>query len=59
MEFVNGFRMTSHIYISIYEMENKIPWFQTTNKLSLFDVKSIASENGHGIMAKSNPLQEK
>jgi hypothetical protein len=29
MEFVNGVRMTS----IIYEMENKNPWFETTNQL--------------------------
>ena len=28
-EFVNGVRMTS----IIYEMENKNPWFETTNQL--------------------------
>ena len=44
MEFVNGVGMTSHIII----MENKIPWFQTTNQLYMF-------LDHHVDMAKSMP----
>ena len=47
MEFVNGFRMTSHIYIYIYIMENKKQIFETTNQWLLTIIYILTIINHH------------